>query len=65
VQPEFRLTVDEPPDLDVVRKVYERFAPRTDFRLDEVIAFLDACSEIASVNRHVEQKPWSSGLSSL
>jgi len=60
VRPEFRLTVDEQLDLDVVQRVYENFAPRTDFSLDEIIAFLDAHPEIASLNRHVKHKPWSS-----
>jgi spore coat polysaccharide biosynthesis protein SpsF (cytidylyltransferase family) len=60
VRPEFRLTVDEQLDLDVVQRVYQSFSPRTDFGLDEVIAFLDAHPEIASLNRHVKHKPWSS-----
>jgi spore coat polysaccharide biosynthesis protein SpsF len=60
VRPELRLTVDHQLDLDLVRRIYANFAPRTDFTLDETIAFLDAHPEISSLNRQVKQKPWSS-----
>jgi spore coat polysaccharide biosynthesis protein SpsF (cytidylyltransferase family) len=55
-RPEIRLSVDEQPDLDVVRRVADHFAPRLDFTAREVIAFLDAHPEIAAINRHVRQR---------
>lgn len=36
-----RWTVDEPADLEFVRRVYRRFAPRTDFSLEEILRELD------------------------
>ncbi len=56
IRPDLRLCVDEAADLEVVRHIYKHFAPRTDFSLEEVIAFLDAHPEIASLNRHIQQK---------
>lgn len=55
-RPDLRLTVDEPADLDVVRRVCGHFAPRMDFTIAEVIRYLDENSEVARHNRHVKQK---------
>jgi len=55
-RPEIRLSVDEAPDLDVVRRVVDHFGERLDFTTAEIIAFLDAHPDIARLNRHVQQK---------
>ena len=55
-RPELRLSVDEPADLEVVRRVVGHFGERLDFTSAEVIAFLDAHPEVARLNRHVRQK---------
>ena len=55
-RPEIRLSVDEQPDLDVVRLVAEHFSPRLDFTSREIIDFLDGHPEIAAINRHVRQR---------
>lgn len=51
-----RLCVDEPADLEVVRTICSNFAPRIDFRLAEILAFLDEHPEVSSLNCHVGQK---------
>ena len=55
-RPEIRLSVDEQPDLDVVRLVAAHFAPRLDFSSREIIDFIDEHPEIAAMNRHVRQR---------
>lgn len=56
-RPELRLCVDEEADLGLIRKICSHFAPRNDFSLTEMIAFLDQYPEVAALNRHVVQKP--------
>jgi len=53
---EYRLCVDEADDLEVVRRICEHFAPRIDFNLEEVVAFLRQHPEVSAINRHVLQK---------
>ncbi len=53
---DYRLCVDEPADLEVVRHVCRHFAPRIDFSLAEILPYLAIHPEIASLNRHVRQK---------
>jgi spore coat polysaccharide biosynthesis protein SpsF (cytidylyltransferase family) len=55
-QLDYRLCVDEPDDLEVIRRICEHFAPRIDFNLAEVLEFLDSHPQIAALNRHVMQK---------
>jgi glutamate-1-semialdehyde aminotransferase/spore coat polysaccharide biosynthesis protein SpsF (cytidylyltransferase family) len=38
---EHRWTVDEPADLEFIRRIYEHFAPRVDFGLAEILQCLD------------------------
>ncbi len=53
---DLRLCVDRDEDLVVVRAICERFAPRIDFRLAEIVAFLSENPRIAALNRNVVQK---------
>lgn len=53
---EYRLCVDEPADLDLVRAVCDHFLPRREFRLPEILAYLRANPDIARLNAHVRQK---------
>ena len=53
---DIRLCIDEAADLEVVRRICEHFAPRVDFSLSEIMAFLDQHPEIATLNRHVKQR---------
>jgi spore coat polysaccharide biosynthesis protein SpsF (cytidylyltransferase family) len=55
-RPELRLTVDEPPDLELVRRVCDHFAPRIDFGTAEVIRLLDARPDLVALNAHVVQR---------
>jgi spore coat polysaccharide biosynthesis protein SpsF len=55
-RPDLRLSVDEPADLELVRRVVDHFGERLDFTSAEIIAFLEAHPEIARLNRHVRQK---------
>ncbi len=57
-RPELRLTVDEAPDFEVVRRVIEALhRPGRVFGLDEIVAWLDAHPEVAALNAAVQQKP--------
>jgi glutamate-1-semialdehyde 2,1-aminomutase len=48
-----RWTVDEPEDLDVVRAVFEHFAPRRDFSWMEVMELSERKPELFAANRHL------------
>jgi len=55
-RPEIRLSVDEQPDLDLVRKICEYFYPRRDFGAAEIIEFLDKNPEVAGINAKISQR---------
>ncbi len=57
-RPDWRLTVDEPADLEVVRVICAHFASCIDFTLEELFAFLDERPDIVALNRHVHQRRW-------
>jgi glutamate-1-semialdehyde 2,1-aminomutase len=48
-----RWTVDEPPDFEVVRGVFDHFAPRRDFGWLEVMQLLNSNPGIFAANRHL------------
>ncbi len=50
-----RWTVDEPPDLEVVRQVCGYFAPRFDFGWLEVMRLLDLKPDLFAANRHLSR----------
>jgi len=52
---EFRLTVDEPEDLQLVRAIFERLYPvRPDFDLDDIAALLRSDPSLPALNAHVQ-----------
>jgi spore coat polysaccharide biosynthesis protein SpsF (cytidylyltransferase family) len=53
---DYRLCVDEPDDLEVIRRICGHFAPRTDFNMAEILDYLGKNPEVAAINRHVQQK---------
>jgi spore coat polysaccharide biosynthesis protein SpsF (cytidylyltransferase family) len=53
---DLRLCVDQSEDLAVVQAICEHFAPRIDFCLEEIVAFLSKNPHIAALNRSVVQK---------
>jgi spore coat polysaccharide biosynthesis protein SpsF (cytidylyltransferase family) len=53
---DLRLCVDQAEDLAVAQAICGHFAPRIDFRLEEVVAFLTENPHIAALNRKVVQK---------
>ncbi len=55
-RPDLELEVDTEADLQVVDAVIGNFAGRADFRLAEMIEFLDAHPEIAKVNQGVPRR---------
>lgn len=56
-RPELRLTLDTREDLAVIREVFAALRPRaTDFRLADIIAFLDSRPEIAAINATVAHR---------
>ena len=58
----FRLTVDTPEDLDLVTWIIKRLSPTNPlFKLEDVIALLEAHPEKARMNRHVEQRGYKDG----
>lgn len=48
-----RWTVDEPEDLEVIRKIFKYFSPRRDFSWLEVITLSERHSEYFTENRHL------------
>lgn len=56
VRPDYRLTVDTPEDLTLVRHVYERFGGRDDTPLAEVTAWLDSRPDMVALNASLEPK---------
>ena len=55
-RPGYFLTVDYPEDLRLVELIYQHFGGRNDMRLHDIIAFLDANSELAKINAHLHQQ---------
>jgi len=56
-RPNYRLTVDTPEDLKLMREIYKRFYPRKKvFSLREVIKLLDDNPELAKINAHTKPK---------
>ncbi len=56
-RPEFRLCVDEKPDLVLVRKVFGYFKSREHFTFKEIIEYLDKNPRLVDINKNVKQKP--------
>ena len=53
-RPEFRLTVDEPPDLELMRTVFERlYRQGKIIQTQQAIELLDAEPALAAVNKHI------------
>ena len=57
LRPEFRLCVDEKPDLVLVRKIFNHFKPREYFTTKEIIKYLDKNPKLVNINKNVKQKP--------
>lgn len=56
-RPKLRLTVDEPADLKLVRKIYRLLYPRKPgFTLEDILQLLDANPGLAGINSQVIQK---------
>lgn len=53
---DLRWTVDTPEDLEFVREVYRRLAPRTDFGWREVLAVVKADPQLAALNAHISHR---------
>ncbi|MFZ4583714.1 MAG: cytidylyltransferase domain-containing protein [Acidimicrobiia bacterium] len=56
-RPEYRLCVDEPDDIALLRLLYQELgspAPAIDLR--DIVALLDARPDLVAINAHVEQK---------
>lgn len=52
-RPEYRLTVDEPADLDLMRHIYEALYRGEPLDLHEVYAWLDDNPEVAAINKNI------------
>lgn len=48
-----RWTVDEPVDLELVRRIYAQFSPRIDFEFAEVLHYVESDSELTSLNSNI------------
>lgn len=57
MRPDYRLTVDTPEDLELVRRVYETLDGRNDAPLEEVTALLDARPDLVAINAGIQPKP--------
>ena len=57
VRPEFRLTLDEAADYELLKRIYDAlYREGKPVDVIEALAFLDAHPEIAAINAHVRQK---------
>ena len=55
-RPELEIEVDTIEDFEVVKTIIEHFAPRVDFTLDEIIAFMDSRPDIAALNKDIHRR---------
>lgn len=55
-RPNYRLCVDEKPDLVLVRKIFEHLKPKKYFSAQEIIEHIDKNRKIININKNVEQK---------
>jgi spore coat polysaccharide biosynthesis protein SpsF len=55
-KPEIHLSVDEPADLEIVRKICAFFYPRFDFGMEEILTFLDDNPDLAQLSRRRWEK---------
>lgn len=55
-RPELEIEVDTAEDFEVVKSIIEHFEPRTDFTLDEIIAFLDSRPDITALNQDIHRR---------
>lgn len=55
-RPEYRLTVDEPPDLMVINRIYEALYKGKPLDLHDVYVWLDDNPQVAELNMHVGAK---------
>ena len=54
--PKMRLTLDYPEDYQVIKKVYENFYPNNDFKLIDVIEFINNNPDISDINKNCVQR---------
>ena len=59
----YRLTVDTPQDLELIRKIYASFGDRDDFGWREVLDLMQRSPDLADINAGVVQKPMQQALS--
>lgn len=53
----YRLTVDVPEDIQLIKRVYESLYPTNpNFTLRDVVNLLDSNQELPKLNRHIQQK---------
>lgn len=62
VRPDYRLTVDEPADYDLLNAVFKELLPiNEDFSAEDIIALLDRRPDLVKINAHVRQKSINEG----
>ena len=52
IHPEWRLTVDEPRDFELITKIYEHFG-NNEFSFDDIVSFLESNPEILETNSEI------------
>lgn len=55
-KPEIHLSVDEPTDLEIVRRICENFATRLDFHIKDIMLFLENHPDLAALSRRTKKK---------
>ncbi|MDP3883021.1 MAG: glycosyltransferase family protein [Candidatus Staskawiczbacteria bacterium] len=53
-RPDLRVCVDEPQDLDLVKKIFTHFKPREDFTTREILEYLDKNPKVANINKDIK-----------
>ncbi len=55
-RPDLTIEVDTDEDFEVIRAIIEHFHPRNNYSLAEIISFLDANPDIATINKDVHRR---------
>lgn len=54
-RPQYRLTVDYPEDIELIKTIFKHFNQSADFSIKDVIEFLDNNTNIAKINSNIAQ----------
>lgn len=54
---QYRLTLDEPADYELIKKIYQELYPKNpNFLMQDIVSLLEGNHELAKINQHVKQQ---------